>query len=319
MSRRARLASALGAALVAAAGCALSSGSRPTPPDPRYIQPTIAVLTFENRAASPAGWRIGDGIADMLVHALMQTGRYAVIERRELGSVLGEIRTQRNPDFRAEGRAQAGRLKSVQYLIKGTITDFGHVSDHQLGFWHRVLSLHEGGSTAVLGMTLYVIDVESGEILASEAIDERVRAGNVSTDAVYRNVSFGGAVFHRTPLGQATRGAVQKAVDRITRIIARQRWRPKVTKVEPMVLVITGGRDRLLSPGQHFQVMQRGEPVVDPDTGDVIGTREPAVVGVVVVEKVADRFSVARILSGRGFAVGQSLRPFTLPQPNSRS
>jgi len=255
------------------AGC--SSLSRRGAPDPRYIQPTIAVLRFENHAPRRGEWRIGDGIADMLVHALVDTGRYVVIERRELGSVFNEIKTQHKPAFRSEGRAKVGRLKNVQYLIKGTITDFGHVSDHRLGLWYRLFSLRKGGSTAILGMTLYVIDVESGEILTSEAINERVRAGNVAVEAVYKGVAFGGAVFQRTPLGRATRRAIGKAVDRITETIARQQWVAKVAKVEPQVLIITGGRDRQLSVGDHFQVMQRGEAVVNPDTGDVIGTRQP--------------------------------------------
>ena len=296
-------------AVAAAAGCSSLDIPRHKSPDPRYVRPTIAVLRFDNRVAGRAGWKIGDGIADMLVDALVRTGRYTVIERRELGSIFDEIRAQHNAGFRPQGKVPAGRLKNVQYLVKGTITDFGHVSDHQLGFWHRLFSFRKGGSTAILGMTIYVIDVESGEILTSEAIDERVRAGDVAGEGTYKGVSFGGAVFYRTPLGKATRRAIRKAVDRITESIARKRWRPKVAKVEPGLLVITGGRDRRLKAGQKFQVMAQGEPVIDPDTGDVIGTREPGVAGVVVVEKVNERFSLARILSGRGFQVGQVLRP----------
>jgi len=302
----------LGVLVLVAAGCSSYGPMRRRPPDPRYVQPTIAVLRFDNRVAGRAGWKIGDGIADMLVHALVCTGRYSVVERRELGSVFDEIKTQHTPGFRPQGRATVGRLKNVTYLIKGTITDFGHVSDHRLGFWHELLSLRKGGSTAVLGMTLYVIDVESGEVLASEAIDERVRAGDVAGEGVYKNVTFGGTVFHRTPLGRATRSAIRTAVDRISTTIARQRWRPKVAGVESNALIITGGRDRRLAVGATFQVMQRGEAVIDPDTGDVIGTREPNVVGVVVVEKVNAKFSIARILSGRGFQVGQTLRPTVL-------
>lgn len=295
------------AALMATTGGCSSTIRRA--PDPRYVQPTIAVLSFENRAAGPANWKIGDGIADMLVHALMNTGRYTVIERRELGNVVQEIRLQRDPNFRPEGRAETGRLKNVQYLIKGTITDFGHVSDHRLGFWHRLLRFTEGGSTAVLGMTLYVIDVESGQILASEAIDERVRAGNVAAEGTYKDVAFGGSVFYRTPLGKATRRAISRAVSRIAATIAQERWHPQVAAVDAHTLVITGGTDRRLRVGDKFQVLSRGPLVTDPDTGDVLGAREARVVGEVIVEEVNARFSVARVIDGSEFKVGQSLRP----------
>lgn len=296
-------------ALVAAAGCSTGYMWRQHPPDPRYVQPTIAVLSFENRAPGTAQWRVGDGIADMLVHALVSTGRYDVIERRELGNVVNEIRMQNDPNFRPQGRAKRGRLKNCRYLIKGTVTDFGHVSDHRLGLWHRLWSFREGGSTAVLGMTMYVIDVESGQVLASEAIDERVRAGDVAAKGTYKNVTFGGAVFYQTPLGKATRRAIRTALDRITDTIAQQRWYPAVAEVEEGALVITGGRDRRLNAGDRFDVMVKGEVVVDPRTGDILGTREPRLAGSVVVETVNARFSVARVVSGGGFAVGQNLRP----------
>ena len=72
------------------------------------------MLRFENHAPRRGEWRIGDGIADTLVHALVDTGRYVVIERRELGSVfrVGHSLhpfTPRPPDYVIQAMARAGR------------------------------------------------------------------------------------------------------------------------------------------------------------------------------------------------------------------
>ena len=199
-----------GLALVACAGCGRNvfGGG----PGDDYVKPTIAVMKFENRAPFPLNWNLGGGTKDILVDRLIATDRFQVIERPELDSVLRELQFQHSGATRDQHRAARGRIKNVQYLIKGTITDFGHVSTSS-GFLNLAnWDIFQGKTRAVMGMTFYVVDVESGEIICSEHLEKSVRAEDVRVQAVYKNVAFGGSVFHRTPLGKATAGVIGKAV-----------------------------------------------------------------------------------------------------------
>ena len=165
MRARAIHAAVLSGGLVLCAGC--DGAGRWGRADPKLLKPTVAVMKFENRAPFPLGWDLGDGMKDVLVDRLMATGRFTVVERPELSSVMSELRLQHSGVTRTQRRAALGRLKNVQYLIKGTITDFGHVSTNRGMFRGFGWDLFGGGTRAIMGMTMYVVDVESGEIICS--------------------------------------------------------------------------------------------------------------------------------------------------------
>ncbi|KKK72247.1 hypothetical protein LCGC14_2905790, partial [marine sediment metagenome] len=277
-----------------------------------YVKPSVAVMKFENRAGGPRGWNVGDGMKDVLVDRLMATRRFHVIERPELDSVMAELRLQNSGVTRSQRRSALGRLKNVQYLVKGTITDFGHVSTRSSFFAGGGWNIFGGGTRAVMGLTMYVVDVESGEIICSKSIEESVKAKDLSAKATYRGVAFGGTVFYRTPLGKATRKVIGKAVKQICRSIAGMPWEPKIALVQPDgTVIINGGKDRKVRPGAEYIVYEVGDPIVDPDTGDTIGTQPGPQRGRLRVIKVHPRYSVAAILTGQRseLRIGQHCRP----------
>jgi curli biogenesis system outer membrane secretion channel CsgG len=298
---------------VLAAGCG-TGGSGRNPED--YVKPTIAVMKFENRAAFPLGWNLSGGMQEVLVDRLMETGRYTVVERQELDSVLKEIRFQQSGATRTEGKATTGRIKNCQYLIKGVVTDFGHVSSNSAGMTFNDLgSIFGSSNQAVMGIILYVVDVESGEVIASENISESVSASDVSVQAAYKGVAFGGSSFYRTPLGRATTRVVDRAVRRITSAIASQPWEPKVAMVQDNgSVIINGGRDRNVRVGAEFDVVEQGPPIVDPSNGDVIGYSSGRIIGRLIVDEVHDRYAVATVVEGKpsDLRIGQYCRRPTI-------
>ena len=247
-------------AVVCCCGC--SAGLRGDPAD--YVKPTVAVMKFENRAQFPMRWNLGSGMRDILVDRLVATDRYHVIERPELDSVVRELKLQNSGVTRKQSRAELGRLKNVQYLIKATITDFGHVATNSGFLGMGSLDMMGAHQKAVMGMTLYVVDVESGEIITSESIEESVRASETSVKAQYKNVALGGSVFYRTPLGRATARVIDKAVASITETIAARPWQPRIALVDAAgTVVINGGRNRRIRSGDQL----RGLPSRPADRG----------------------------------------------------
>ena len=293
-------------AVLCCSGCSSAFG-----PDPaHYIKPTVAVMKFENRAQFPMRWDLGGGMRDILVDRLVATERYHVIERPELNSILRELKLQNSGITRQQARAQIGRIKNVQYLIKATITDFGHVETSSGFLGLGKLDMFGGSHRAVMGLTLYVVDVESGEIITSESIEESVRASDLTVKAQYRDVSLGGSVFYRTPLGRATARVIGKAVDQVTETIAGRPWQPRIALVDAGTVVINGGRNRRVHSGDSYEVYRLGSPIIDPDTGDVIGHQPGTSIGRIQVLEVRGECSVASILAGAGesFRIGQRCR-----------
>jgi curli biogenesis system outer membrane secretion channel CsgG len=301
------------AALLFAAVAAGNSGCvQKRPADPAYfVQPTVAVMKFENRAPFPLKWKLGDGMAEILVDRLVATRRFHVIERPELDSILEELRLQSSGVTRPEARAVLGRIKNVEYLVKGTVTDFGHVASAK--GWFSAPSIGGMGSTAVavMGMTFYVVDVESGEIIASESLEGTVRASSVSLQGEYDNVALGGSVFFRTPLGQATSEVMDDAVAHIMKAVASRQWQPRIASIgEDGLVILNGGRNRRIVVGQECDLLEPGEELIDPETGDTLGRKPAKPAGVIKIHEVQPRYSVGRLVMGdaKALAVGKPCR-----------
>jgi curli biogenesis system outer membrane secretion channel CsgG len=279
-----------------------------------FVKPSIAVHSFTNRATPPAQWSLGDGMQELLINALLKTERFHVAERESLGDIVSEIRVEQSPGFRPEGRAPVGRLMNVQYLVKGTIIDFDQISAARFGAGQAEIGrafLGYKDEKAVITINLYVIEVASGRVVASEVISEQVDARQVAAEIGYKSIGFGGSVFWKTPLGEACSRVIQRAVVRITDAVAAQRWEPKIAKVLDGVLVLNGGADRDLRVGTTYLVLGAPERILDPDNGEVIGYLPGAPVGRAVITQVQPACSIARIVEGAGFQVGQQLAQAT--------
>jgi len=284
----------------------------------KYVKPSIAVIKFENRAPFPLEWDLGDGMKEMLTDALVTSGRYRVIERIEIDTVLRELRFQYGGSTRRAGRAKAQNLKNVQYLIKGTITDFGHVSSSQGLIRHiDYFDLFTSAQKAIMGMTLQVIDVESGEVVTSTRLEESVGARDVAVNTQYDKMAMGGGMFVRTPLGRATSNVIRKAVKRITSSIAGRRWNPKIAALQgDGTIALNGGENRKLRRGRVYEVRELGEAIVNPENGDVLGYARGRVIGWIEVMQVKELYSIARVLRGERseFKPGQLCRRSKLPK-----
>jgi len=267
----------------------------------------VAVASFENRTGFEGQWKLGPGMADLLVAELVASRNYVVLERVQLNTVVDEISRQRHRLFRTEGRVDEGRLDNVQYLIRGVITDFSQTGGGTLWMGIRRLFIGAGGYTARVGLTLTIVDVETGTIVDSVQSSGRARAGEAYAQADYKGVQFGGTAFFRTPLGQATSDAIRQGLREITRRMPRQRWRPMLADVQGTRVIVNGGRNRGLRVGQHYQVRARGVPITDPLTGDVLDLVPGPVVGVIEITEVRDLLAVGERISGHVLERGQIL------------
>jgi curli biogenesis system outer membrane secretion channel CsgG len=290
-------------------GCAMSLVDRTPPLSDNLHAPVIAVTSFENRSGFEGQWKLGDGMADLLIAELVHSRSFTVVERQHFEGLVSEINRQKSGLFRPEGKTPVGRMKGAQYLIRGVINDFSQSGGGGLSVAFRKLMFLGHGYNARVSLTLTVIDIETGQILSAVNSTGIIRSREVYAEGAYKGVTFGGDVFFATPLGQATQRAIRSGVRAIARQMPENPWRPMISSVRDNVIIVNGGKDRGFSAGVTYAVRGPAEPVTDPATGDILTFVPGARIGTVRVTAVDEKISYAAPLQGSGFERGQWLIP----------
>jgi len=289
-----------------------------SPRSKAIAKPVVAVVDFENRSGFTGKWKLGNGMAEVLCTELLDTRRFTVLERKNIGDVIGEIVRQGKDLFRAEGRAKKGRLKNAQYLLRGVITDFTVTGDLSGWFGASKGRLFGRGSRARVALTITVSDVESGEIISAVSSSGKASSGMFGAKVNYKGLSFGGDAFFRTPLGDATQEAIEDAVDDILDDIPHEYWKPRIAEAGPDMVIINGGDNVKLREGDLFVVRRKGREISDPVTGNIIETAPGPVVARIRVTEVNPLSSHAALLEGAARR-GDFLEPIRKKRDRLRS
>jgi curli biogenesis system outer membrane secretion channel CsgG len=265
----------------------------------------VAVTAFENKVKTPlpdASWRIGEGLAEMLTTELVRTGRFIVVERQAIGDVVGEQALGQSGLVRRETAAQSGQILGAQIVVRGAVTEFADsVSGGGAGVQGRNFAVQGRADNAHVAIDLRLIDTATGQVLASHNVSKLASGAGAAFGVRDRRVAFGGDAFFQTPIGQATRAAMQEAV---SFIVSRSPSAAPATsfsivKVEGGTVYINAGANADVRVGDVFQVYSRGEDLVDPNTGLKLGSSE-RLVGSIQVSDVQDQFSIGTIRGGPG-------------------
>lgn len=291
----------VGVSLLLAAGLFGCRSLHPKLPPlpPNAVKPVVAVTEFENETGFAGQWKLGRGIPDLLVTELMNTHRLILVDRKNLGDVLGELSRQGKDLFRKEDSVTKGRLKNARYLIRGVITDFTQTGSDSAWFKTSKAAGGISGARALVMINLTVTDVETGEIICSVLADGSASASGKWARFDYNGVTFGGELFFKTPIGEATQEAIRKAVYRIALEIPYATWKPRVADVAAESVIINGGENVGVLEGDLFDVREEGRTITDPGTGNTIDHLAGKVVARIRITEVRATSSDGLVLSGR--------------------
>jgi len=258
---------------------------------------TIAVMDFENKAGGEAEWNLGSGMAEMLTTSLVNSGRFIVVERKDITDVLKE------QDFGASGRttevgaAKIGKILNSQILVRGAVTEFSASSSGgDTGISYGGISLGMSSSKAHVAVNIRLYDSTTGEVLDSLRCEGNATASGASVG--YSGVvDFGGSGFSKTPLGKATQESINKAVYFIVTKMNDVPWQGKIASVKDDVVIINAGKTSNVNIGDEFTAYKKGEEITDPDTGATLGC-ELKKTGRIQVTSVEEKFSKAQATAG---------------------
>jgi len=142
-------------------------------------RPRIAVIEFKSKAENQWWYHNGSAAAqDVFVTELVKSGRFRVVEREQLAALMQEKNLALSGDIDPSTAVRAGKLLGVDYLLTGSVTEYG-VSETNVntpggfGRGRYIPGVSVGKKNFVAAMNARLIETETGEILwADEARGE---------------------------------------------------------------------------------------------------------------------------------------------------
>jgi len=260
----------------------------------------IAVMDLEDKTSGQhSGWHsVGAGMADMLTTTLVKSGKFSVIEREKIEKVMKEQAFGASGAVNAQTAAKIGQILGVQYIVTGSVTEFG-IKESKLGVGNLGSILPFGGgvetktNTAKVAIDIRMIDTSSAEILKAEKGEGEESSTGVSIDlSAVPSVDFGKDGFDETVIGKAVRKAIENVARPIFEAEANLPWSAKIIKVSGKQIYFNSGEEDGMTMGKTVAIFKKGEDLVDPDTGASLGSEETKL-GTAKVVKVDKKFSIA--------------------------
>lgn len=281
-------------------------------PGEKKLKKRVAVFVFEDKSDHTWGWwgqkSVGEGMADMLITELVNTGEFTVIERTELAQLLAEQKLAEAGVVTPETAAQAGKVLGVDLAIIGAVTEFGQAKGGSGGSL-KGISLGVKKDEAIVAADIRMVNTTTGEIVAAEAIRKteskhgiRFKTGGIR----FENQSQ----FDQSLIGKATRDAIGEIVKLIVEKSEAIPWQGKIVKADDDEVIINAGAEIGVEIGDRFIVIAEGEELIDPDTGLSLGSEETEIGEIEVVENRIGNGKASRckVVRGEGFARGQVVR-----------
>ena len=281
-------------------------------------QKSVAVMKFTTTAGGGrsfwynASWDLGDGMAEMLTTALVETGKFKVLERQQIHDVLGE------QDLGASGRvdpdtaAKIGKILGARYLIYGTVNEFEYSKGGE-GGGVRIGGFRVGANEARahIGMDVRIVDAVTSEILFSTR--STANANRTGFKVGYSGADFGAdlATFQKTPLGEATRKAIEDAVAKMVNQFGTEAgpeptvaWSGTLLVADDGSIVIKAGTQQGLKSGDLLAVYRPKTTKV----GNEILTVGQDKIGTIRLTSVGESASSAEVVDGGGFKTGDIVK-----------
>ncbi len=249
-------------------------------------------------------------LTEMLTTTVVKTGRFVVLERQQLQALVAEQDLNTAGRVNKETGAATGHIIGAQAMITGDISGYSY-NQQALGggVLNVVRGLKVGGSrvSAQVIVDLRMVDAATGEVLSSAKGTGSASTTGVATDITSGDQQINASSSWSTPLGEASRGAIAKAVEQLVAGMPEPRWSAKIVDIRDGVVYLNAGAGGEVEPGLVLEVYETQPALIDPDTGKNLGAPDK-LLGEIQIETVQAGFSTAKVVSGTGFARNNVVR-----------
>ncbi len=269
------------------------------------VKKRIAVASFSDGSAYHGG---GTGVSDMLATALVKSGKFVVVERKEIDKVLQEQKMGLSGVITEETAPQVGRMLGVEMIVVGSVSELG-TKESNIGGGISVFGAGVNTKTARAAVDIRLVNTTTGEIIAAET--EEGTESTVGVGVRYEDINFSDlSAWDDTDLGKACREAVNGCVELITDNMDKIPWSGRIVKVSSDgSIIMKPGSEGNVQNGMIFDVFRLGEELKDPDTGLALGFEESKVGQIKAQgDMLAGKAAKASVISGTGFKAGDIIR-----------
>ncbi len=251
-----------------------------------------------------------NGIEAIVIDSLAQTGRFRLVERTELGSILDEQDLSTSGRIAKPSGAATGNVLGAEYLVQVVITDYESNTSGKSGGVGGLLKskvpllggIGGGKSSGRVGLNVRLIDAETSEIVFTKQIESVISETNLS----FGGIGFGSdailggfmSSYSKTPIGQAVIAGINEGTYELIKQVGAKPAEGTVVKADPGQIYTNLGIDSV-SVGDVLRVMRMGEELIDPDTGISLGG-SMTTIGEIQVTQVQEKFSIASPTSMNG-------------------
>ncbi|KKN15194.1 hypothetical protein LCGC14_0988480 [marine sediment metagenome] len=246
---------------------------------------------------------VGEGIGEIIITELVNTGAFTVIERAQLQKILDEQQLGKEGILDPTTAARVGKVLGVQLILLGTVTEFSldaqKVSVPILGKVDITI--------ARCVINAKMVNVETAEIMAAMKREGQFDRKGFALGRAFgslQGLSFNSREFHDHILGQATEAAAKGIVEEVVEKTADLEpiLVPEPAKITGMVadvsdgeITINVGSKKGVEVGDIFEVYRKIKEIKDPETGEVIMVKKEKIAEIEITEVVGSA-SVAKIV-----------------------
>ncbi len=254
----------------------------------------VAVMNFENNSTW-AWWgdNLGAAAADELATQLVQSGKYTVLERRELASILQEQNLGASGAVTPATAAKVGKLLGVQLILTGSITAFS-IKRTSIG----LRGIGGSYSNAESKVDARLVNTETGEVMVVATGQGNKRMGG----GYFKGVSAE-QTFDQGAAQEALRPAVEQVVAKLTEQSATLTSltpaapEGQIVSTRAGLYYINRGQAAGIKVGQKFSVHHVVDEIKDADGRLLDKVIEET--GVLEVTQVLSQSAVCKLVSGK--------------------
>ena len=193
---------------------------------------------------------MGKQALDILSAKLAASGKFLLLERNDLASLIEECK---------KGENTVSTI-GADYMIIGSITEYGRKDTGKSGVFSS-----QKTQTVEAAVSIRLVDVSTGLIIYS---DEAKGSAELTTKTT---MGVGGkAGFDATLSDKAISEAIGQLVENIINKCTDNAWKTYFLSYDADAILIAGGKSQGIKEGMTFAVMTKGKQVKNPQTGIII-------------------------------------------------
>ena len=167
-----------------------------------------------------------NGLRDMLTTVLVQSGRYKVLERGELGAIQEEMALT-GKGYADSSGIKKGSIKGADLLVTAAITGWdpgtsGIGGNVGIPIPFGRSNIGVGFKKSSLAMDIRILDTATSEVLAATRVEGEAKDFGISTGSSAFPLSGSLGIYAKTPMEKAIRLCIEEAVKYIVSATPQQ-------------------------------------------------------------------------------------------------